>query len=246
MRDEITLSLTTYKHLLDRLNLGEPHPTLVGGERWYPPDERAGLRAAADAELDRLGLLRGGRLDDGFLETLHLLQRPSVEYYTWAKFADGHTATVRTAGNGCTAVVAVANQHTLHLSPSQPDTLAADLVERLPEAPPAAGLSSTSCSEADYEALLAGASVPPGSSATSAKYILRWMRLPRQHGGRLYAAVRGAAGRRRTMKPPFWIDVEAGRFLLSLDATGWLSIAAAGTREVAARLEALAAGLHGR
>ena len=52
---------------------------LPPGERGVGFLVRGGL--SLGVEVDKLGLLRGGRLDGDFLDTLWLLQRPAVEFY---------------------------------------------------------------------------------------------------------------------------------------------------------------------
>jgi hypothetical protein len=244
LRDHVQVSLPTYKKMLEHFNIGEPHITLVGGEKWYPPEARKGLLDAAMDELRRLGFVRGDRLDADWADTVAVLQRPGTEYYTWAKI-NGRSITVRTACSGREGVIAVANEDTLFLWPSNPDTAPQDLAAQLPDTPPA-HLHSMSCAEADYQALATGR-VPPESGGRDAKQILRWLKAPRVHAGQLYAAVRDGRGtRRRTTRPPFWIDTESGRIMASVDANGWLSVSAAGAHDVATRLRRLEAELRGR
>src|SRR4030081_353429 len=82
LHNPVEISMQTYETLLEQQNLGDFHPTLVRGAKWYLPEKRKQLAADAQAELERLGLRRGGRIDVDFLDTLQLLQRPAVEYYT--------------------------------------------------------------------------------------------------------------------------------------------------------------------
>ncbi|WP_116049544.1 ESX secretion-associated protein EspG [Amycolatopsis palatopharyngis] len=245
LHDHVEISLLSYKTMLEEHNLGEPHITLVGGEKWYPEDERRQLRDISNAELERLGLSRGGRLSPGFLDTVQVLQRPGTEFYTWASINGSHV-TVRTAVSGREAVIAIANSDTLFLWPGRPETAAQDLIAQLPDTPPA-NVHSMSCAEADYEAVVRGNPTHDGGSARDAKQIARWLKAPRIHVGQFYAAVRDSGGaRRRTSKPPFWIDTDAGRITAGVDSSGWLSLSGAGPQELTAKLYRLEAELRGR
>ncbi|GAB3486678.1 ESX secretion-associated protein EspG [Amycolatopsis cihanbeyliensis] len=242
--DRVELGLTTYKTLLAEHDLGEAHLTLAGGEQWHPSQEREQLRTRAWTELDELGLLRGGRVREGFLDTLHLLQRPGTEYYTWTRI-DGQPVTVRTAFTGRDAVLAIANRHTLYLFPSDAKSAAVDLAVQLPEVEPAY-VHSLNCAEADYKALLAGEPLPAGSSATDAKRIRPWLEAPRVNEGQLFAAVRGGSEQRiADTHPPTWIDTEWGRFLVGMRG-GWITLTGAGHQEIAAKLTDMEAELRGR
>lgn len=243
--DHVEISLQSYKAMLEEHNLGEPHITLVGENKWYPEDERRQLRDSTNAELERLGLSRGGRLSGDFLDTVQVLQRPGSEFYTWANVNGSHV-TVRTAVLGRDAVLAITNGETLFLWPTRSESAAPDLVAQLPDTP-RANVHSMSCAEADYDAVVAGNPRQNGGSARDAKQIARWLKAPRVHAGQLYAAIRDSSGtRRRTGKPPFWIDTDAGRITAGVDSSGWLSLSGAGPQELTARLHRLEAELRGR
>jgi hypothetical protein len=245
LHDHVEISLLSYKTMLEQHNLGEPHITLVGGEKWYPQDERRQLHELTHNELERLGLARGGRLSPDFLDTVQVLQRPGIEFYTWSSINGGHV-TVRTAFSGRDAVLAIANSETLSLWPSSPDTAAQDLVAQLPDTPPA-NVHSMSCAEADYQAVLRGNAGHGGASARDAKQVVRWLKAPRLNVGQLYVAIRDSGGtRRRTEKPPFWIDTDSGRIVAGVDVSGWLSLSGAAPQDLVAKLHRMEAELRGR
>ncbi|SFP82815.1 EspG family protein [Amycolatopsis arida] len=245
LHDHVEISLRTYKAMLEEHNLGEPHITLAGGEKWYPPDERRRLREDANAELEKLGLAQRGRITADFLDTVQVLQRPGTEYFTWASI-NGTNITVRTARSGREGVLAIANDDTLFLWPAEPERAPEVLARQLPDTPPAR-VHSMSCAAADYEALRAGESPSDGGSARDARQIVRWLTAPRVHVGHLYAAVRDSAGTRRlTSRPPFWIDTEHGRLVGGVDGAGWLTVAGATEQDIADRLRRLEAELRDR
>ncbi|WP_033289951.1 ESX secretion-associated protein EspG [Amycolatopsis jejuensis] len=232
LRKPVEVSLRTFEVLLERLNLGDIHPTLVRGALWYSPDERRQLAADTDRELSERGLLRGGRLDDGFVETLNLLQRPGVEYYSWVKSGQGER-TVRAAASGRDAATVVNMQQMLYISPCSADSLVREFVTMLPEAPPAR-IPSLNCSDTDLNMIKSG-DVPSRTSPSirDAKQVLQWLDAPHTYFGRLYVAVRDSRGKRlRNENPPGWADVEQGRILFGVDKSGWVSLAGAGPQDL--------------
>ncbi|WIX80859.1 ESX secretion-associated protein EspG [Amycolatopsis carbonis] len=239
LRKPVELSLQTYEVLLERLNLGDIHPTLVRGALWYSPDERKQLAADTDAELNRRWLVRGGRLDDDFVEVLRLLQRPGVEYYSWVK-SDKGERTVRAAGSGRDAVTVVAVDQVLYIAPCSAEALAREFALLLPEAPPAR-IASLNCSDADFNAIKSG--VIPSKTSPSirdAKQVVQWLRAPKTYFGRLYVAVRDSRGKRlRNENPPGWIDTEQGRILFGVDKSGWISLAGAGPQDLVKKVQQL-------
>ncbi|MEC3980656.1 ESX secretion-associated protein EspG [Amycolatopsis sp. H20-H5] len=240
------ISLQTYETLLEQQNLGDIHPTLVRGAQWYLPEERKQLAASAQAELAKLGLLRHGRPDGDFLDTLQMLQRPAVEYYSWVKAASGER-TVRTARNDREAVIVVLVNGTVFLTPTRPETIATDFAAQLPEAQ-AAQVHSLNCAQADLEEIKRG-KLPNGTSPSirDAKRVLHWLQMEYKYFGQLYVAVReGQNKRRRNENPPGWLDTEQGRVLFGQDSNGWISLAGAGPQDVAKRLQQLENELRGR
>ncbi|MEC3978801.1 ESX secretion-associated protein EspG [Amycolatopsis sp. H20-H5] len=240
LREPLELSRETYQTLVRRTDAGDIHPTLVGGEKWYPPDELAQLDGKADAELEG----QGWRARD-FAEVIALLQRPTVDYYCWAKI-NGHDITVQTATRGRDAVLAVANEDMLFLYPSRAETAAWDLVASFPDTPPVPKMLSLTCAQGDYEAALNGdAPMTSSSSARDARRAAEWMRAPRIHVGRLYVALREGRERRvRNEIPPYWIDTEQGRILSSVTSPGWLTVAPASTQDLAQLLHQIEAELR--
>jgi hypothetical protein len=246
LHNPVEISMQTYETLLEQQNLGDIHPTLVRGAKWYLPDERKQLAADAQAELEKLGLQRGGRINGEFLDTLQLLQRPAVEYYTWVK-STGQQRTIRTARSEREAVIVVAVNDKLYLAPTRPETIAFDLAIRLPETKPA-HTHSLNCAESDLQLLMGGGTLTGASpSIRDAKKVLGWLKMPYTHYGQLYAAIRdGNSNRKRTPKPPGWMDTEQGRVVFGVDASSWISLAGAGPQDIAGRLTQLEGQLRGR
>ncbi|MDV6011126.1 ESX secretion-associated protein EspG [Haloechinothrix sp. LS1_15] len=242
----ITISLETYTTLLDKENLGEPHPTLVGGELWYPPELARERDVRILHELREQGLTSGNRVSEDFHDTLRLVQRPAVEYYTFAVSPEGDQWTARTAMIGRDALLITKHGADIHLEPIPHEQLGVRLAAALPETPPAQ-LKSITCSVAELEALQAGKSLPPGPSSSDAKRMQRWLDLERQSAGQLYAAIRDGMNRRHTTTAPMpcWIDTESGRLLLTPDGSGWCTLTGGDTMSIAQKLSALEEKLRG-
>ncbi|MBN9745719.1 hypothetical protein DMP23_32355 [Amycolatopsis sp. A1MSW2902] len=238
LRSPLRFSRDSYQNLVRRIDRSDPHPTLIGGEKWYPPEEQIQQDAKADAEL----AATGWPVRD-FADVIGLLQRPSVDRYCWARI-NGRDVTLQAAAARRDAILAVADDDTITLFPSTAESAARELVSALPGTPPASNLHSLSCSEADYSAVLAGNPPPTRTnSARDARRAVEWMQAPRIHVGRLYVAIRRGTERVRNEHPPYWIDAEQGRFTAAV-TDGWLSISPAGADDLARMLHTIEAGLR--
>ncbi|MGH3951723.1 MAG: ESX secretion-associated protein EspG [Pseudonocardiaceae bacterium] len=245
IRDEVSISLETYTTLLDKENLGEPHATLGGGELWYSPDERRGRDVRVLGELRRQGLVEGTRVSDDFMDVLAIMQRASVEYYTFAQVV-GSPVTIRTAALGRDAIVIKRMAATITVAPIPAEQLSVRLAAALPETP-AAQVHSMSCDRADFEAIVKDKTPQQSASVRDAKRMKRWLEMERINAGQLYAGVRdGLGSRRSTQSPvPTWFDTESGRVILSPSANGWFNLTGADMMTVVGKLEDLEKELRG-
>lgn len=221
IRHEVTISRDCYYTLLRRHNLGDAHPTLGGGERWRQADA---WRAAEQSADDEIRVSRANA--DDFLEALDVLQRPALEYYTYATI-DQQDKTMRVAVSGPDAVLVTADKRQLAVRPIPTERLAEQLVDALPETPPAR-MHSMSCNEKDLTAVLKNEYLATSDSVRDAKRVKRWLEKPRVNGGLFYAATRSNGTRTKTGVPvPTWIDTDEGRILLRTDESGWLTVTGA-------------------
>lgn len=233
--------METYLTVLEKENLGEPHPTLPGAHLWYPPDEEHRRNVRVLNELRRQGLIQGTRVSDDFLETLTVMQRASVEYYTFIANKETGQTTVRTAAIGRDAVlVQWAGDDVIKIAPIPVEQMGVRLAVALPETP-AAQVHSMSCDNADLEAILKDKTLPTTKSVSDARRMKRWFEMDRINVGQLFAAVRDSAGMRRATKAPIpgWMDTESGRVLVTPDANGWINLVGADTFTIANALEQL-------
>lgn len=236
--DKVSITLETYRATVAATSHGEPHVTLTEGTRWLSPEEQASAERHALDELHEVGLAANGALEAGFRETLAVLQRPGIEYYTFADI-NGRGVTIRTAAVDDEAVLAIGVGETVHLTPIEPDRLAHELVWILPDAPPA-DLGPVSCAEADLRELADGRPARDEQSAL----IAQWLDLERHDGGELHVATQtGRRGRRaRTSMGCAWLDTSAGR-LLSRRSGGRLHLRGARQDDLIATLHDMAGDL---
>lgn len=236
IRDEVSISMETYTTVVEKENLGEPHTTLGGGEMWYSPDEVRTRDVRVLNELRQQGLVDGTRVSDRFMDALAVMQRPSVEYYTFASI-DGRSTTIRTAALGRDAVLVIRQGQRITIAPIPVEQLGLRLAAALPTVP-AAPVHSMSCDDADLRAVMKDKAVPSSKSAHDAKRMKRILEGDRADTGQLYAAIRdGVGGRKSTTAPiPTWFDTEQGRLLLSFDTNGWVNLTGATTLTIADKL----------
>lgn len=246
IKHEVSISLETYTTVIQRENLGEAHPTLTGGEKWYPDDAAQAKNGRVFEELREQGLLvNGSRLSDDFHDTLTVMQRAAVEYYTYAS-VEGNNATARTAALGRDAVLVVYDGSTIHIERIPAEQLGVRLATALPEVPPAQ-VHSISCDVNDLMAVKADRQLPSTPSVRDAKRMRRFLEEERISTGQLFAAVRDNYGRKATKAPvPCWIDTAHGRALFSHGRGGWVSLSGAGINELAGTLTQLEQQLRQR
>lgn len=223
----VSISLETYEFLIDKENLGEAHPALIGGKLWYPPDLRHNREERVLDELREQGLTYRNRVSDDFVDVLTVMQRPAVEYYTLASDAEGRI-NHRTASLGNDALL-ISNRFggRIAIEPIPYDQLRVRLAAALP-ATPAARVHSAACSLEDLQAVYDGKAVPSSNSGRDAKRIHRWLEQEQLASGELHVALRdGVKGVRATDWPvPLWIDTEEGRAVVRRDAD-WVTLAGA-------------------
>ncbi|MDV6013720.1 ESX secretion-associated protein EspG [Haloechinothrix sp. LS1_15] len=242
----VTISLETYATLLDKENLGEPHVTLLGGDRWYPPEAARERDVRVLRELAEQGLTSGNRASDDFRDTLVTMQRPAVEYYTIASIGES-TKTVRTVSHGRDALLIIQEGQRIDISPIPAEQLGVRLVTALPETP-AARIHSTNCATADLDAAEKGEAFGSDASSRDAKRMKRFLDQDRSAAGQLYAAIRDGHGRRYVNRTPVpcWIDTNSGRALLSVSEGGWVTLVSGDSMTLAGKLTELEQQLRTR
>lgn len=241
IRGEIVLSFEAYRTILEKENLGDPHPTLVGQGLWYPPGEARRRDERVLAELRGQGLAAGNRASDDLLEVFAMLQRPGVEYYTYYSLAeDKRQRTVRAAAIGRDAILVRYDGDQLTIAPIPVEQLGIRLAVALPDTP-AAQVHSLSCDNAELDALVKGKDLRTSKSVSDARKMKRWLDAERLAVGQLFAAVRDRVNTRHVTQAPMpcWFDTPAGRVLLTPDSNGWVNLQGADTLTLAGAFEQL-------
>lgn len=195
-RHGVELSLRALLSLVQRDNLGDPHPVLAGGELHVSPRFAKDAERAIREDLEAAGLADRDRLDE-LRNTLALVRQARIEYYGWITRGDEVYA-VLTASVGRIAAVLTRTGDRVRIERADSKRLAESLLRRLPDAPAGRGESIT-VREADHTAARAG---PAGSilhrtAATRPEQLRRLealLRAPRWAVARLYAASRDDGG----------------------------------------------------
>lgn len=236
----VSISLETYTFLIKKENLGDPHSTLIGGERWYPPDVRSNRDARVLDELRSQGLTSGNHLSDDFVDMLTIMQRAAVEYFTFATI-EGSPWTFRTASIGRDAVL-VSHRfgEQIEIESIPHDQMRIRLAAALPTTP-AARFHSATCSRDDLKSIYDKETRGMTTSVRDAKRIVSQMEQEQLASGELHVALRdGVSGQRSSEPPvPLWFDTEQGRALLSHDKNGWVNVTGADLHTIAEHLSTM-------
>lgn len=210
------MSLRALLSLVQRDNLGDPHPILAGGELYVSPRFAADAERALRADLADAGLDDRDRLDE-LRNTVALVHRSArTEYYGWIKRGDEVSA-VLVAAIGRIAAVLIRTGDRVRVERADSKRLTETLLRWLPVAPAGRGESIT-LREADYSRVRArsAGNVLRRSAATLPEQVRRLdalLRAPRRAVARLYAASRDDASNRTRSRE--WItvlDLEHGRW----------------------------------
>lgn len=207
VRRAVELSVVPLFNLIQKENLGDPHPILSGGEGYVSPRfaaewEREWRKDLADAGLGDREALRD------FVNTLALVQRAGTEYYAWVGTNDeSYALLVVASGRRAASLTRVGDRVTFEWA--DPDRLVESLVYRLPEVPAARGESISVLADE----FAAANSRPRGSvmrrSAAArpdgVRRLAALLKAPRLGVAKLYAAARDPGGNRH--RSDEWINV---------------------------------------
>jgi hypothetical protein len=248
MRRLVELSVFPLLSVMEKENLGGPHPVFAGGERYVSPRFAAVAEQMLRQELDAAGL--GGRSDYlEFLELLGIVQRASVEYYGWVTGADESYA-VLAASVGNSAVTVIRQGERVAFEPVEPKRMLEVLAFRLPDVKPAVG-DGWSVSYTDFRASgrVEGSVMrrSAGARPEGARRLDSLLTASRLSVGKLYAAKRVAGGDR--VRAERWLtvlDVVDGRWALSVASRRgdlWITAQPGSDAVIAGKLTELAASV---
>ncbi len=187
--------------------------------------ERGRIRADVSAELSRLGLMRGGRVDADLEAAMHLLHRPATWLDSvWLLDAAADQPARVLAARGGTMGVCVL-QH-----PDQPGAtvldlipaagLAAAVVSRLPPHPsgrsPAATIPLAAPPDRRSGGVLVSASPARTSVERDSAAASAILDQPHARAGQIAANLRESSGRARRSQVLRWCDNQDGRYQITI------------------------------
>ncbi|MBW4720747.1 ESX secretion-associated protein EspG [Saccharothrix obliqua] len=219
----------------------------------------ADMTRNAWADLERLGLARGGQVHADLARSLRLIAGAAVEFYAFFNVGDSDTrsALVAQSGDDALRVVLRPDKH-FTVEPVRPEDAVQSLVAALPEAGPGRGgvlsLPADALadkprharSDDDGERSFLQASRPTGAHVAEAQGVRKLLAEPRTGGGQLFAARRDRYGRKhRCAAPLTFFDTVTGRYLSAKstggDGTPWLTVQPADFATIQGRLRQLSA-----
>ena len=228
---KVELSVYPLLSLMQKEDMGEPHPVFAGGERYVSPRFAKEAERAVQQELRDAGL--GERRDHGeFLDLVGVVQHAHLEYYGWITTTD-EAYSVLVASRGRAAVLVVRSGTRVRFEPCDLDRMVETLVWRLPDVAVARG-EAFSVPQADFHA-------PRGRSdggvmrrstpvrPEGARKLDALLKLERVTVAKFYAAKRDAAGvRHRSERWLTGLDTVEGRWALSVSQARrqeWIHVA---------------------
>jgi EspG family len=257
---EVTLTASTFEVAWEQAKLGEMPIVLYVPPAGFQEWERAEVVRRAWEELDRAGLARYGRLDDGFAGMLELLAtaRRAVDARLALGRAEAKGAHVRgmAAARGDNGVLAKLADGSVTLRPIFGSGLAREIVGLLPDEEPGPGISvSLAREQIDPAARAAGSSlygfaerlVEAGVPGDQARTLVRMIEGTKRRG-QFGAAVRDREGRRHSAGRVVAVhDTKDGRYLMvdrtTSDGSIWTTITPASAQLIAEHVDALLDGL---
>ncbi|AHH93624.1 ESX secretion-associated protein EspG [Kutzneria albida] len=261
LRGPVSLSRNAWEAVRNRYGVAEQHRMLSFSPDPVSAEEFPAWERRAFEELNRTGLANGTTVHQDLLDSMQLLAMPPVEVHGRVGYHNRNAIGFVAAGEANGGVLAVLDEQALHLRPIGPDKLVEAAVGLLPPAPPGRG-QSLSMPVADADRVAGGGQQASagneeqgwlqsssGDSDTTGRALQRLLTEPRLGGGRFYAALRDATGRRRRSAEPLtYMDLESGRWLVRKkpNASGelWMVIQPASPEVLAGGVGELLRELH--
>jgi hypothetical protein len=122
--------LNTLLTAMRNVGCGDPHPVFAKGLRYVPPSAKHQINREAFEELSRYGFTQGDGFTPEFEDILRLIDRPSREFFAYARDTEEQIGILVAAQNR-TAVSVVCRGETVELAGLSPDTHPADALVRL-------------------------------------------------------------------------------------------------------------------
>ncbi|MET9224918.1 ESX secretion-associated protein EspG [Lentzea sp. NPDC003310] len=240
MRQLAQLSLPAFEVLWEDLRVGSiPYPFEIG-QHGETLDERARIKAAVHADLERRGLARRGRPEPDLEDALNLVARPELRVVALCIPDMSQQKLVRASvvARGGYAVLVVQGDNNVTLSQVQPNEIATSLANAMPPGRPGPGKAVTVPGEAfenkpqQQEGFRQAVRTAESDEVRIAKQMLTGPALGNGH----FLVKLGQGRATRDFPPITWIDTSRGRYSNVETRKGWFTIAPADNTGLARHL----------
>ncbi|GGU53419.1 ESX secretion-associated protein EspG [Lentzea flava] len=240
MRQIAQLSLPAFEVLWEDLRAGSvPYPFDVT-PHGDTLDERARIKAAVHADLERKGLARRGRPEPDLEDALNLLARPELRVIAMCIPDMNGQKVVRASvvARGGYAVLVTQEDTTVTLNLLQPNEIATSLANAMPHGRPGPGRLVTVPAEAfenqpqQQEGFRQAVRTMENDDVRIAKQMLTGPAIGNGH----FLVQMGQGRTKRDFPPVTWIDTPQGRYSNVQMRNGWFTISPADNMGLARHL----------
>ncbi|RAS60705.1 ESAT-6 protein secretion system EspG family protein [Lentzea atacamensis] len=240
MRQIAQLSLPAFEVLWEDLRAGSvPYPFEVS-QHGETLDERARIKAAVRADLERRNLARRGRPEPDLEDALNLLARPELRVVALCIPDLNQQKLVRASvvARGGYAVLVTQEDTSITLNLVQPNEIATSLAGAMPQNRPGPGKLVTVPAEAfenqpqQQEGFRQAVRAMENDDVRIAKQMLTGPAIGNGH----FVVQMGQGRTRRDFPPVTWIDTHQGRYSNVQIRNGWFTISPADNMGLARHL----------
>jgi len=227
MRQIAQLSLPAFEVLWEDLRAGSiPYPFDVS-QHGETLDERARIKAAVHADLERRKLARRGRPEPDLEDALNLLARPELRVIALCIPDMNQQKLVRASvvARGGYAVLVIQEDTTVTLNLVQPNEIATSLANAMPPGRPGPGKPVTVPAQAfeapqQQEGFRQAVRPTENDDVRLAKQMLTGPAIGNGH----FLVQMGQGRTKRDFPPVTWVDTNAGRYANVPTRAGWFTI----------------------
>ncbi|NKE62868.1 ESX secretion-associated protein EspG [Lentzea sp. PSKA42] len=240
MRKIAQLSLPAFEVLWEDLRAGSvPYPFDVS-QHGDTLDERARIKAAVHADLERRNLARRGRPEPDLEDALNLLARPELRVIALCTPDMNQQKLVRASvvARGGYAVLVTQEEATITLNLVQPNEIATSLANVMPPGRPGPGKLVTVPAQAfenqpqQQEGFRQAVRTMENDDVRLAKQMLTGPAIGNGH----FIVQMGHGRTKRDFPPVTWIDTSQGRYSNVETRSGWFTISPADNMGLARHL----------
>ncbi|MGW6446534.1 ESX secretion-associated protein EspG [Lentzea sp. NPDC055074] len=239
MRQIAQLSLPAFEVLWEGLRAGSvPYPFEVG-QHGETLDERARIKAAVHADLERRELVRRGRPEPDLEDALNLLARPDLRVVALCIPDMNQQKLVRASvvARGGYAVLVTQEDTGITLNLLQPNEIATSLANAMPLGRPGPGKLVTVPAQAfeaqpQQEGFRQAVRTMENDDVRLAKQMLTGPAIGNGH----FLVQKGQGRTKRDFPPVTWIDTRQGRYSNVETRKGWYTISPADNTGLARHL----------